>query len=800
MQMMRWVVSIIGLLLLVPMLGFAQAATLESVDLVNFDHLRFLTEPITVNGQPMDIVHIYSNAPSYQWVGADGEGISAVDDTARAAIAYMQEYERTKDASLLDLAKGCLEFVMYMQTDDGEFYNFITDEQGTINKTGSTSYKSLGWWAMRGFWALGEGVRVFNSVDKAFADRLATAYLRTETTLGTMLGNYGQMNHLHGFAIPAWIGEPDVTSIGLLALAAYQQARPNATTADILTKLADGIAQYRLGDDSTYPFGMHPVQANAPGYSHTWGAHMTMALVEAGMVMHNQSWIDSAAADANSFLLRQIAFERIRQIGVVPNRLGQIAYGTNMLVQTYALLYQATRDEKYARYAGLAASWYFGNNMAGAQMYFPDTGLVYDGINGPVSWRVNQNSGAESTIEGLMSLIAIADIPQAVDLLHVKPIGGNSWQILEAEEGQRVIGTPVYFSEDWTGEGNVSGGRYVGLGEGQRMQIKFEVDQPDDYLLYVADMHTAAANSADVIQRADKAPTIDGKDDDWSSNITPMQSNTATQFLRGAGIWKGADVDSHSVRLEWDNTNLYIFADVRDPQFDQKFTLSDVWQGDTLWLYFTGSTDANKITSKVTLSQTSQGPQVWDWVNTGFLKDATLAFVQHDGGYSYEAALPWASLGITPKAGMQIGFEAGRGIGGNSFMDLTGRDPDVPSNLLHLALVEPGMSASASTTPQVALQVNFANRPAVTIPQTVSPDSDYFWLDLVTPKPVHLDKGQYTIGYRYAGAQSSNPGLSKVDAFYLQPATARRIFETPDGKMITFTYDTMTGATTWDEK
>src|SRR5262249_19792486 len=157
------------------------------------------------------------------------------------------------------------------------FYNFITDKDGTINQTGSTSYKSLGWWAMRGFRALGEGVRVFEKVDPAYADKLAAAYVRTEAALGATLGNYGQMTHLHGFDIPAWIGEPDSTSIGVLALAAYERARPNATTEDILTKLAEGIAQYRLGDDSTYPFGMHPVQANAPGFSHTWGAHMTEA-------------------------------------------------------------------------------------------------------------------------------------------------------------------------------------------------------------------------------------------------------------------------------------------------------------------------------------------------------------------------------------------------------------------------------------------------------------------------------------------------------------------------------------------
>ncbi|MFN8447356.1 MAG: hypothetical protein U0521_01835 [Anaerolineae bacterium] len=36
----------------------------------------------------------------------------------------------------------------------------------------------------------------------------------------------------------------------------------------------------------------------------------------------------------------------------------------------------------------------------------------------------------------------------------------------------------------------------------------------------------------------------------------------------------------HSVRLMWDDDNLYLFADVRDPELDQPFTLSSVWQGD----------------------------------------------------------------------------------------------------------------------------------------------------------------------------------------------------------------------------
>ncbi|MFN8447358.1 MAG: hypothetical protein U0521_01845 [Anaerolineae bacterium] len=78
-------------------------------------------------------------------------------------------------------------------------------------------------------------MRIFDPVDPAYAGSSCRRYLRTETAPAGTLGNYGQMSRVR-CDVPAWIGEPDVTSIGLLALSAYYQARLNATTADILTK------------------------------------------------------------------------------------------------------------------------------------------------------------------------------------------------------------------------------------------------------------------------------------------------------------------------------------------------------------------------------------------------------------------------------------------------------------------------------------------------------------------------------------------------------------------------------------
>lgn len=781
--------------------GAVAAQETGTADLVNLDHLMHLTEPVTIDGREMAIVHIYSEFPDYDWVDDADEGISAVDDVARAAVVYLWEYERTGDEALLDYARKCLEFVRYMQADDGEFYNFVFTREGEINETGGTSFKSLGWWAMRGLWALGEGVRVFDSVDPAYADELAEAYLRTEAAVGATMNNVGQFNSLHGFDIPAWIpgAEPAIASIGLLGMSAYYEARPNETTAGHITSIADGIAGYRLGTDSEYPFGMHPTNSNAPGFWHNWGAHMPHALVTAGMALDREDWIESAAAEANSFLLRQLAFEPFRHIGVAPYRQEQIAYGTNMLVLAYTSLYEATGEERYAQLAGLAGSWYFGNNMAGTQMYDPETGRTFDGINGPVSYRVNRNSGGESTIEGLMSMIALSRIPSALTYLEAEEVEGNSYRLLEAETGDRVVGTPVYYSGNWTGEGYISAGRYIGLGEGQRMRLTFEIEpeQADDYLLYVAHVRQADSSGAFQIPKTAAAPTIDGDAADWPDEALTLDANTARQFLRGGGIWAGADVDSFQLRLQWDDQNLYLVASVRDPEHVQEATVSNVWQGDTLWLYFTNTPDARALSSKMTLAQTPQGPQIWDWVHTEFAEGASLAWVPfEDGaGYTYEASIPWAALEVeNPTAGSSIGLEAGRGVGGNSFLDLTGRDPDIAANLLQLTLTEPGMDTAAGESPDVALEVRIDDGEDMLLQESVSPDSDYFWLDLLTPQPVRLEAGEHILRYEYAGGEdSANPGLSKIDVFYLQPAVGRRVFALPDGSQITLTYDTLTG-------
>jgi uncharacterized protein YyaL (SSP411 family) len=173
---------------------------------VNLTHLNFLVEDASIAGQPMAITHIYSEYPRYEWVDASGEGIACIDDTARAVLVYLDDYERTHDPASLDKARRLLNFVLYMQADDGQFYNFILDRAGTINKTGNTSFKTSGWWAARAARALGEGYRVMRSVDPEYASRLDQAFQRIRGVWAQeVAGNYGKYSQVHGVNVPAWL-------------------------------------------------------------------------------------------------------------------------------------------------------------------------------------------------------------------------------------------------------------------------------------------------------------------------------------------------------------------------------------------------------------------------------------------------------------------------------------------------------------------------------------------------------------------------------------------------------------------
>ena len=795
-----------------PTLGTSTAISIPPVEhtlqdgLVNLAHLQHLTEVVEWDGQRIAIVHIYSEAPEYDWIDASGEGISAVDDVARAALVYLAFYERTGDPYALELARYCLNFVLYLQASDGEYYNFVYDRQGTINQSGRTSYKSWGWWAARGQWALAAGLPVFRNVDPEYAQRLQQAYLAGEQALRNAIGPVGVYDEIHGVKIPAWLinGGSDVSALALLGLLEYYQVEPNNITRQLITNLANGIAAYQLGGPGEYPYAAHPSSTASTALWHAWGSHQTHALAWAGRLLGRQDWIEAARLEADTFFVRLLASDFINEMLPLPRRGGQIAYGTQVIVSGFWSLYQTTGEEKYARYAGLAASWLFGNNMAGVAMYDPETGRGYDGIEGPTPQRVNRNAGAESTIEALYSLLQVDRDPLASPYLNYRATKTPPTMVLEAEEGTRLTGNAVYGHREWTGEARFSNDRFYVLKMGDSISVEVEIPVEGEYLVYASHLRRAIPKPERMVEalRAPGPVEIDGDLSEWE-DAQVVSVDSKEQILRGGAAWPGLEEASFNLYLMWDETNLYVAARVRDPEHTQNETGPSVWRGDALLLYLDTQGNRSRVDIKLTLAQTPDGPQVWNWTSQAFLPNVQLAWQPIEGGYIYEAALPLESLNyLELQPGKHLNFDAGIGFTGG-FINYTGLDPDTAGNLAPITMVE-ALSPAAQlgeiaeqSADDVAFSVSVDDYDPVTVPQALSPDRDYLWLDSVFDLPLLLKAGLHTLQISYAGQQPDREVV--VDAFMIIPTVLCKAFAGENLPGLTLCYDVQTANAIWEE-
>jgi hypothetical protein len=686
---------------------------------------------------------------------------------------------------------------MYMQAEDGQFYNFILDREGTINKTGNTSFKSSGWWAARAGRALGAGYRVFQSIDPDYASRLAQAFQRIQGVWAHDVGiQYGKFNQVHDVKVPAWLitDGSDVTSIVVLALLEYDRASDgqDAITRDLLTKLCEGLSAYQAGNDLNYPFGLHPDSASSPYTWHAWGSTQVFALARAGQQLARPEWISSAQREVDSFYSRLLAGSKVGEWGVMPFTFPQIAYGADSITQGLLAVYQATEDETYAKLAGLSAGWFYGNNAAGFAMYDPDTGRGYDGLLGPSSFRVNMNAGAESTIEALSALQAISSDPVAIRYVRYMPDTTNVWQIMEAENAQQIKGDAVqsYRAAQGTGEARWSNGHYILLGSEDSFVQEFNVTETAAYYLYIAYLRQGQPREDSRVEaiQASSPPVIDGDLSEWSI-AQPISATTTANILRGAAGWNGPKSDAFIGYLIWDEQNLYIAAKVLSPSHHQTETGPSVWKGDALWVYLNPRQNSSTVEVKLTLAQTPQGPQIWNWKTSSYLKGGILAWKQGNGFYTYEAALPWKSIGVDKvMTGDEMGVELGRGCCGSGFQDLSGTDPDVAANLVKLVLVDqlsPATSNPASMhagADAVALLWTLDGNGARKQLQAGSPDRDYLWLERLTTLPVDLTSGQHTLTLEYGGTDQKRSAA--IDGFLLMPAKLTKSFTGPSGSLV----------------
>ena len=410
-----------------------------------------------------------------------GQGAFNADDVARAAVVYIRHWVATGSQDSRDAAYQMLRGLTYLQTASGKNAGNVVlwmQPDGTLNPSAKPvelpdpSDSDASYWLARTIWALGEGFAAFSDTSRAADDAFAVFLRdRLELSIGAVerqvLDTYGQIQTIDGRPTPSWLiaDGADASAEAVLGLAAYVEAGGSPAGRRALEQLAEGIAGLSDGDARHWPFGAIYPWALSRSVWHAWGSQMPAALARASQSLGRSTFVAPAVRDAAVFTPWMLTSGGPDN-GRLPTRLdqSQIAYGADSRVQSLLATAEVTGKVGLRQLAGMQAAWFFGANAAGVPAYDPATGRTVDGISG--DGTVNTNSGAESTIHGLLTMLALDANPDVAAAARVagvvERVGTTTLQAEDAATtGAARVVTP---GSMWTGESLFGGTGYLALG------------------------------------------------------------------------------------------------------------------------------------------------------------------------------------------------------------------------------------------------------------------------------------------------------------------------------------------------
>ncbi|SMH48860.1 hypothetical protein SAMN06295885_3150 [Rathayibacter oskolensis] len=481
----------------------AQAAT----PLANTAHLDFLLDTATPEPQPGHTTYRLAEEPELvmPWTYADArdggtfervgggaldpatgdwaQGAYNTDDISRAAVVYLRHWQQTGSTASRDRAYETLRALAYFQTTDGEDAGNVVlwmQPDGDLNPSAEPvelpdpSDSEDSYWLARSLWAFGEGYAAFRDDDPEFA-----AFLQERLQLSVsavdreVLTRYGEYSVADGVDVPAWliVDGADATAEALLGLSAYVGAAPDdAAVRDSTAKLAEGVAALARttteADTTSWPYGAILPWAKSRSLWHSWSSQMAAGLAESSQALGDASLLEPAVVDASRFAPELLtAGGPDNGWNPTPTDRVQIAYGADSRLQNSLALADATGSSAYTDLAGIQGAWFFGLNGSGAPVYDSATGVTFDGVQADGS--VNRNSGAESTIHGLLAMIALDERPELAERAQsvATQQSRDGLQLVEAETARG--GTVVTPESAWTGESGWSGS-YLSLSNWRR--------------------------------------------------------------------------------------------------------------------------------------------------------------------------------------------------------------------------------------------------------------------------------------------------------------------------------------------
>ncbi len=394
--------------------------------MANPAHLNFLFEPVIFKGDSAGIIHIYSEYPDYLWVGDEDEGIACVDDAARAAVFYQRYYRYSGDRTAAEKALLLCRFLLGMQGNSGYFFNFIYPDH-SINLTHRNSEDRPDWWSWRALWALTECYPLASEADGQLAAQIHDSIEKLLKAVRKFIPRETEITETKGFSHPRWLpyeAAADQASVLLLGVTTWNRLFSSAENELLMNRLAEGIVMMQAGDEKTFPYGAFLSWKNL---WHGWGNCQAWALLNLPADKFRQEYRVHALQEVDGFYPHLLRSGMLNEFSLIrtddrleiesKKRFPQIAYELRPMILAALQAAGISENNDYAMLAGKLAGWFFGVNAARQSMYDPATGRCFDGIISEK--KINRNSGAESTIEALLALLAVEQHPGALKELQL---------------------------------------------------------------------------------------------------------------------------------------------------------------------------------------------------------------------------------------------------------------------------------------------------------------------------------------------------------------------------------------------
>jgi beta-mannanase len=161
---------------------------------------------------------------------------------------------------------------------------------------------------------------------------------------------------------------------------------------------------------------------------------------------------------------------------------------------------------------------------------------------------------------------------------------------------------------------------------------------------------------------------VDGKLSDWDKS-NPISMKDSSYFREGL-VWGGPEDLSGDAYLMWNETNLYLAADISDkiPLVNKK-QKQNIWNGDAIEIVL--SVDPKADPKRASFSRgdyqigfgTGDGksnmPSIWNWQRRRSPQGSEIAVSKKGEGYVLEAKIPWEFFRgkFVPSKGTKIGFD-----------------------------------------------------------------------------------------------------------------------------------------------